>query len=102
MADFVRLTCLGLPEADDLGIFLTGRKHSGERFEPLPDCAAGLRAIVAELIDVARRFRGSRRPHGVEQADVLTHHQWTNQRAVLTRPASGLGELTAQSRSLVA
>ena len=37
VADFVRLTCLGLPEADDLGIFLTSRERRGERIDPLLD-----------------------------------------------------------------
>jgi len=71
VADFVRLACLGLPQADDFGIFLASRQRSGERIEPLPDRAASLRAIIAEFVRRARRYRAtgafialSRRPPG--------------------------------------
>src|SRR3984893_7174066 len=101
VTDLIRLTCLGLPQADDPGIFLRGRRRRSEYFEPLFDHAGGLGAIVAEFVDVARRCRGNGRPHGVEQADVLAQQQSTDQRNVLAGPARVVGEFAAQFGALI-
>lgn len=100
VADFVRLAGFGLPEPDDLRVFLPHLERTGEGGAPLAH-GARLQAVIAKFVDVAvagRRLRGDDRIH---QADVLADDGVAVGRAVLVLPPVQLGERRTLFRTVV-
>src|SRR5690349_5006052 len=96
----VELPGLRLPIADVAGVFLAARQHALGEAEPLADLP-DLRAIPAQLVEVAavgrRLERRDRRQHLV----LLGEQQRADLRYVALRPLVVLRELAAQPVTLV-
>src|SRR3989442_1681910 len=91
----VELAGLGLPVAHVARVLLAARQHALGETQPLAE-PADLRAVPAQLVDVAAVRRRLERGHRREDLVLLREQQRTDLRHGASRPLPVLGELTAQ------
>src|SRR5205823_13907053 len=93
------LAGLGLPVAHVARVLLAARQHALGEAEPLAQ-ATDLRAVPAELVDVAAVGGRLERRDRRQDLVLLRDHQRTDLRDVLLRPRVVLRELAAQPIAL--